>query len=707
MRAVKTKPDDLRVISQPRDLSKAAKKDTGIFEAIRDQLRGIYRLLTKREVRAPKAIARPARVENTEPAIGTMSAPPYIEPRASRRPRASDRPRRGSIPFEDSPAPVVITRSRRPSAAMSAPIDPPAEIARVNRTSTPETITENTSSQAPQDTGPVAVRTQATNQEAAPARVASMEAAPVASMEAAPARVAPLRGPGGRFLSRQERADIEQGPSGNEQSPAEQAQEGARENKPGVIKKLMEGLGALQGSKTVEVGGRVADAAATASFGADWMVGKQILASVGNIDEATASLKKGVKNLKKGIKKTFSMVKGAYKIIRNPIKSAKAGIAATKKAYGTAKNFISTGVQRTRTGAGNAARSVRGAAGAVAGEARAVVGDVRNTAGGAVGAVKAGVERRKSQQRAREAEQGNAREIQDEQTDALVDSLDNQTAAITDAIEENGGGGGSSLSLGGGGLLKSLKDKILGAGAGVGAGMMTGISKLVKIGGPIAALTAGVSKFIDVKDDDELNTAQKTTQVAATAGGALAGAATGAALGAFLGPIGMLVGGAIGGIAGSEAGEWVGEMASGFLADEPEDLLKKSDKSMPKDGKGDAMPMVSVSELRKTKEDSVKKIEAEPIAPAPEVKKISLDQVAKAELQAKQAAEKSRPKNPLERVQVKPELDSKSITDPIVKAIKDLAPAKSSTGTRDAYNPPVIPTEFDSELINLMAHDKI
>lgn len=149
-------------------------------------------------------------------------------------------------------------------------------------------------------------------------------------------------------------------------------------------------------------------------------------------------------------------------------------------------------------------------------------------------------------------------------------------------------GRGFKNIFGKGGVPDNLMDKTKPKGGG-GRGLL---SKLGRLGGrllgPIAAAgIAGVSKFMDVKDREDLTKAQKTAQVASTGGGAaagaVAGAMTGATIGAIGGPIGIAVGGFLGGtigaIGGSKLGEWIGEKASGLLEPKAkkaaEDALKK------------------------------------------------------------------------------------------------------------------------------------
>lgn len=152
---------------------------------------------------------------------------------------------------------------------------------------------------------------------------------------------------------------------------------------------------------------------------------------------------------------------------------------------------------------------------------------------------------------------------------------------LVETIEENGGGGGGSD---GGGILSSVSEMFGGkekAGGKTG-GRFGKLAKFGKIGGaiaaPLAAITAGFTKYSEVKDRDDLSSSQKTAQVGSTAvgagGGALAGAAAGAAFGSVIPGIGTVAGGLVGGVlgalGGSSVGEWAGEKISDYLGESPE-----------------------------------------------------------------------------------------------------------------------------------------
>lgn len=99
-----------------------------------------------------------------------------------------------------------------------------------------------------------------------------------------------------------------------------------------------------------------------------------------------------------------------------------------------------------------------------------------------------------------------------------------------------------------------------------------GNSKLFRYGGAaFAGITGGISKYLDLKDRDDLSTGQKASQIGATAaggaGGALLGGTIGGAIGTLIAPgigtaVGAMAGEAIGGWLGSKGGEMIGEKIS-------------------------------------------------------------------------------------------------------------------------------------------------
>jgi hypothetical protein len=103
----------------------------------------------------------------------------------------------------------------------------------------------------------------------------------------------------------------------------------------------------------------------------------------------------------------------------------------------------------------------------------------------------------------------------------------------------------------------------------------TGVSKGLKVAGnvaskvavPLTGAIAGYDRYNQVKNDETLSTGQKTTKVAATAGGAMAGAATGAMTGAAIGSVVPVFGTAIGGIVGGIAGAYLGQKGGDALGD--------------------------------------------------------------------------------------------------------------------------------------------
>jgi len=175
------------------------------------------------------------------------------------------------------------------------------------------------------------------------------------------------------------------------------------------------------------------------------------------------------------------------------------------------------------------------------------------------------------------------------QRDALDDqkkALGSKTASQIEASEtknkneqKNDQKDGDTNILGGiGGLGDSKWGRKLKAG-GKSIGTKLGAKGVLgKIAAPISALIAGYDKYSEVSEDQELTTAQKTTQVGATAvgagGGALAGAAAGAAIGSVVPVVGTLIGGlaggALGALAGTKLGETIGEYMSSFMATDKE-----------------------------------------------------------------------------------------------------------------------------------------
>jgi hypothetical protein len=212
----------------------------------------------------------------------------------------------------------------------------------------------------------------------------------------------------------------------------------------------------------------------------------------------------------------------------------------------------------------------------------------------------------------------------DEQID-IKDELDEQTALLADIADKDFSGGGNGSSLvddisdfaGGGGSdkkktkprgrigrafdkLKSKSPKLakasnfIGSGinkvkglfgrgaataattgatsaASTGSKVLAGAGKLLsKLAVPLVAVTAGYSKYQDLKERDDLSGNQKNTITASTAvgagGGALAGAAAGAAIGSIVPVVGTLIGGLIGGALGAWAGGEGGSMAGEAIA---------------------------------------------------------------------------------------------------------------------------------------------
>lgn len=225
---------------------------------------------------------------------------------------------------------------------------------------------------------------------------------------------------------------------------------------------------------------------------------------------------------------------------------------------------------------------------------------------------------------------------EDKQVD-IKDELDEQTALLKDIADKDFSGGGGSLlddisafSGGGGADKKSAKprgrigrafdklkskspklakasgfvgsgiDKIkglFGRGAATAAttGATTGATSaastgskvlagagnvLSKIAAPLAAVTAGYSKYQELKEREDLSDNQKNTITASTAvgagGGALAGAAAGATIGSIVPVVGTLIGGLIGGALGAWAGGEGGSMAGEAISSVMESPLESA-----------------------------------------------------------------------------------------------------------------------------------
>jgi hypothetical protein len=79
-----------------------------------------------------------------------------------------------------------------------------------------------------------------------------------------------------------------------------------------------------------------------------------------------------------------------------------------------------------------------------------------------------------------------------------------------------------------------------------------------KVAGPLAGIMGGIDRFLEVKDDKNLNRGQKTAKIGASA----IGAAGGAALGSLFGPIGTMVGGYLGKKLGDSVGDWLSDKMS-------------------------------------------------------------------------------------------------------------------------------------------------
>jgi len=289
----------------------------------------------------------------------------------------------------------------------------------------------------------------------------------------------------------------------------------------------------------------------------------------------------------------------------------------------------------------------------------------------------------------------------------LVDTVEDQTEdldkmgktankEVVKAIEDNA----TVVNTDGGGLGSKMKGGF--------SKVISGLSKFVKVaGGPLAGLLAGGMKYMDVKNDETLSDGQKTAQVASTGGGAMAGAMAGGAAGAALGSfipfvgtaIGGIIGAAIGGIAGGMGGEVLGEV----ISDNMEGPIAKET------SKAEAQPVKTNEILAgltpvKSQEKKSEMVKADYVtAQAIQTPK---------PIKPKAKAETQNPVNKLDPRTGFPVKNSsqdafsgKQISDPIVKAIDKLL--KQGTGTRDAYRNTPIPMEFDSELLTLMAHDKI
>jgi hypothetical protein len=288
-------------------------------------------------------------------------------------------------------------------------------------------------------------------------------------------------------------------------------------------------------------------------------------------------------------------------------------------------------------------------------------------------------------------------EAVEEQTTELVEAAATENRNVVEAIEENAtvveGGGGGGFSM----------DRKLG---GVGAAL----SKFVKFaGGPLAGIIAGVMKYSEVKDDETLTDGQKTAQVVSTGGGAAAGAIAGGTAGAALGSfvpfigtaIGGLIGAAVGGYLGSEGGEVIGEAISDNM-DGPEELAAQAKADAAKPEAVEAMATPAKAQVAEAKPELVKTdyITPQPIQ-SPRPMKPKPEPAAKSDSSINKAT--GLPNN---AAKAKAQ-DAGQISDPIVKAIENLGKKSKQSGGRSFGPSAAIPTEFDSEILTLMANDKL
>lgn len=133
------------------------------------------------------------------------------------------------------------------------------------------------------------------------------------------------------------------------------------------------------------------------------------------------------------------------------------------------------------------------------------------------------------------------------------------------------------------GVGKGVTGLFTGAGAGAAAGGAAGAAgmagKLLKFGGPAAALLGGGLAAYSIASDPNLTPEQKKAGYTGVGGG-LAGAGMGALAGGMVaGPLGALLGGVVGGLGGGAAGNWIGEKIFGSGGGQPADAAADAAKA--------------------------------------------------------------------------------------------------------------------------------
>lgn len=303
--------------------------------------------------------------------------------------------------------------------------------------------------------------------------------------------------------------------------------------------------------------------------------------------------------------------------------------------------------------------------------------------------------------------------IASDQASEKIKSDKKQTKQIVKAIEDNAGQGGSE-----GSLLDDIGS--FASGGGKGKGMLSGfgkvLGKLAKATPLLGAAIAGFTTFSEVKDREDLSTGQKAAQVSGSSGGTLAGALAGGKLGALLGSVvpvlGTAVGGALGaaagGLAGYFGGDYLGKKISDWMGESEPEKASVSDAEKTSYNSASSRKRGRKNASEKTKTDDGMAIDKVALAPVDKIGPVSLAKPVRTKSisrTAQQASRREETKQAKEREgALAPQIDSKSITDPIVKAIKE---SNKNDSTASAYDAENIPTDFSDSVLRQVSKGAI